>query len=275
MATIYFFNGTQSGTADGSYADPYDFSSLATQESASSSGDVFTFKDGTYVITANLTLGADGVTYEAETTGDVTFNFNSQYSLSLGDSANTYPGFTLKGIVFDNINGIMLTRIIDNDLLIAEDCQFKGMSSGYRCIIGDTAGTDNGYGLNAVFRRCVFVGTSNASEVRFFRYRLINVSFNLTLENCSVLLNGLGGMFETGTPGIKIVKNSILYADNSSSQFGGISLTENNNCYYNLIGKSANPANGIIVADPQFLDVTNGDLRLRPSSPCINAGTSS
>ena len=275
MATIYFFNGTQSGTADGSYVDPYDFSSLATQESASSSGDVFTFKDGTYVITANLTLGADGVTYEAETTGDVTFNFNSQYSLSLGDSANTYPGFTLKGIVFDNINGIMLTRIIDNDLLIAEDCQFKGMSSGYRCIIGDTAGTDGGYGLNAVFRRCVFVGTSSANEVRFFRYRLINVLFNLTLENCSVLLYGQGGMFENYTPGIKIVKNSILYADNSSSQFGSISLTENNNCYYNLIGKSANPANGIIVADPQFLDVTNGDLRLRPSSPCINAGTSS
>jgi len=273
MATIYFFNGTQSGTADGSYVDPYDFSSLATQESASSSGDVFIFKDGTYVITANLTLGADGVTYEAETTGDVTFNFNSQYSLSLGDSANTYPGFTLKGIVFDNINGIMLTRIIDNDLLIAEDCQFKGMSSGYRCIIGDTAGSDGGYGLNAVFRRCVFVGTSSANEVRFFRYRLINVSFNLTLENCSVLLYGQGGMFETGTPGIKIVKNSILYADNSSSQFGGISLTENNNCYYNLIGKSANPANGIIVADPQFVDVANGDLRLRPTSPCIGAGT--
>ena len=275
MATVYFFNGTQSGTADGSFADPYDFSSLATQEAASSSGDVFIFKDGTYTQSANLTLGADGVSYEAETLGGVTFNFASTYSLSLGNPSNSYPGFTLKGIIFDNISDKLLLRIIDGDLLLAEDCQFKGMSSSYRCIIGDTSATDNGYAINATFRRCVFSGTAIVSEVRFFRYRLGSVSQAMTLENCSILLFGNSGIFENSTPGTTTIKNCIVYADNSSSVLGTPSgFTETNNCYYNL-NESADPANGIIVDDPQFVDFTNGDLRLRPTSPCIGAGTAS
>lgn len=274
MATIYIFNGTQSGTADGSYADPYDFSSLATQEAASSSGDVFIFKDGTYAQTANLTLGASGVSYEAETLGGVTFNFSSTYTLSLGDSANNYAGFTLKGIIFDNINTILSLRIIDGDLLLAEDCQFKGMSSSYRCIIGDTSPYDNGYAINATFRRCVFSGTATVSEVRFFRYR-VGAAMALTLENCSIILFGIAGIFQDSHPGTATIKNCIAYADNSSSLLGTpLGFTETNNCYYNL-NESADPANGIIVDDPLFVDFANGDYRLRPSSPCINAGTAS
>jgi hypothetical protein len=30
-----------------------------------------------------------------------------------------------------------------------------------------------------------------------------------------------------------------------------------------------------IASNPQFVDITTDDLRLRPSSPCINAGTAS
>jgi hypothetical protein len=30
-----------------------------------------------------------------------------------------------------------------------------------------------------------------------------------------------------------------------------------------------------VYADPQYVDTSTGDLRLRPSSPCINAGTAS
>ena len=279
MATLYFFNGTQSGTADGSYADPYDFSSLATQESASSSGDVFIFKDGTYGITASLTLGADGVTYKAETTGSVTFDFSSTYALALGDSSNTFPGFTLKGIVFNNISGVLSLKIIDGDLLIAEDCQFKGMSSGYRCIIGDTGATDNGYAMNATFKRCIFKGTANASEVRLFRYRLSSVTQALTLESCTIVLSstaGGSGIFLNTTPGTFVIKNTIIVCTTSGATLGTTipALTESYNCYYN-ISESADPANAIIVDDPQFVDTANNDYRLRPSSPCINAGTAS
>jgi hypothetical protein len=272
MATVYFFNGTQSGTADGSYADPYDLTQLATQESSSTSGDVFIFKDGTYTITSALTLGADGVTYRAENTGDVLFNHSG---LNLGNSVGNYAGFNLKGIKF-NGGGILGLRILDGDLLTVEECEFIGLISGYRTLVGDTGATDNGYGMNATFKSCIFEGTAHASEVRFLRYRLSTILHDLTLESCTLVLSssvGGSGIFQTNQVGSFVIKNSILACSTSgASLYPPPLLTETNNCYYN-IGESADPANNIIVDDPQFVDVTTGDFRLRPSSPCIGAGT--
>ena len=53
--------------------------------------------------------------------------------------------------------------------------------------------------------------------------------------------------------------------------------TISNNCYFNTATTTGNAKDtgGAIFADPQFVDSTTGDLRLRPSSPCINAGTAS
>ena len=273
MATVYFFNGTQSGTADGSYADPYDLTQLATQESASTSGDVFIFKDGTYTITSALTLGADGVTYRAENTGDVLFNHTG---LNLGNSVGNYAGFNLKGIKF-NGGGLLGLRILDGDLLTVEECEFIGITNGYRTLVGDTAAVDNGYAMNAHFKGCIFEGTASASEVRFFRYR-INAASNLTIESCTILLSstaGGSGIFQASHAGTHVIKNTIALCTTSGATLGTpLGFTETNNCYYN-IGESADPANNIIVDDPQFIDSANGDYRLRPSSPCINAGTAS
>lgn len=273
MATVYFFNGTQSGTADGSYADPYDLTQLATKESASSAGDVFIFKDGTYTITSFLTLGADGVTYRAENTGSVLFN---HVGLNLGNSVGNYAGFNLKGIKFNGSNTIGL-RILDGDLLTVEECEFIGITSSYRALVGDTGATDAGYGMNATFKRCIFEGTASASEVRFFRYRS-NAASNLTIESCTIILSSTasgGGIFLNSHTGTHVLKNTIIVCTTSGAALETpLGFTETNNCYYN-IGESADPANGIIVDDPQFVDSANGDYRLRPSSPCISAATAS
>lgn len=274
MATLYFFNGTQSGTADGSYADPYDLTQLATQQSSSTSGDVFIFKDGTYTVLSSLTLGADGITLRAENTGNVLINHTG---LNLGNSTGNYAGFNLKGIKFNGGNFLGL-RIIDGDYLAVEECEFIGHASAYRTLVGDTGALDNGFGMNASFKRCVFEGESRASEVRFFRYRLSTISHNLTLDSCTIVLSttaGGSGIFQQGEPGTHVVKNTIATCTTSGANLGSPQgFTENNNCYYN-IGESADTAKGIIVDDPQFINTANGDYRLRPTSPCISAGTAS
>jgi hypothetical protein len=53
------------------------------------------------------------------------------------------------------------------------------------------------------------------------------------------------------------------------------------NCCINNMGAVNDEGGGTgdgtnnIFADPQFVDFATGDLRLRPSSPCIGAGTAS
>jgi hypothetical protein len=271
MATIYFFNGTQSGTADGSYSDPYDLTQLSTQQSGSSSGDEFIFKDGTYTIASALTLGADGVTYKGENTGGVLFNHSG---LNLGNSVGSYAGFNLKRIKF-NGSGTLFLRILDGALLNVEECDFIGMTSGYRALVGDTGSTDGGYGMNAIFKRCIFEGTASASEVRFFRYRA-NASSNLTIDSCTIILSstaGGSGIFQVSHAGTHVIKNTIALCTTSGATLGTpLGFTESHNCYFN-IGESADSAKNIIVSDPLFIDQANSDYRLRPSSPCINAGT--
>jgi hypothetical protein len=77
-----------------------------------------------------------------------------------------------------------------------------------------------------------------------------------------------------------IVKNNIFATDDTT---GAVLDTQNsfsgsfNNCCFYQFDDSNNGSGGTdnVFADPQFIDVTTGDFRLRPSSPCINAGTAS
>ena len=280
MATVYFFNGTQSGTADGSYADPYDLSSLASQESASSSGDVFIFKDGTYTQTSDLTLaGTNGITYQAESPLGATLDLNA-FQLTTGSNAlfdMTVKNLRLVGFK-DTSVGIQ-TLANQSHKVFFEGCYIESdaTNSSTSGIIGyqQTATT---YGLRATFRRCAMkLYNTSAGEAFYHRTTAPSHPF-LELDSCSISVNVSGGLTSlTQNVDTFIIKNTIIYGDTNAVNGLGTnsSLTESNNCYYNVTGESADPANGIIVDDPQFVDFANGDLRLRPTSPCIGAGTAS
>ncbi len=282
MATVYLQPGT--GTGAGTLADPYFFDQLGTAETAAGSGGKILFTDGTYLVTALLQLGASNVTYEALNLKQAVLDFqnSTSYGLELGRSADSNAGFALKGLVFDNIgstsfNGAVDVEIASGQLLTVDDCDFLDMSSTYKAIVGSGSPSPVG-SMNATFTGCLFTGSTSTGDVDFFRYRQSTVSHSLTLNNCTCIFtnNDTNEFFITTTTGSVTVKNSILFADGSGTTTLGTAntFTESNNCYRN-IGESADPANSIIVDDPQFVDSANADLRLRPSSPCINAGTAS
>jgi hypothetical protein len=282
MATVYIKPG--SGSGSGTLADPYFFDQLGSAETAAGSGGKILFTDGTYTVSAVLQLGASNVTYEAVNTKEAILDFQSSttYGLELGRSADSYAGFALKGLVFDNIgstvnNGAVDVEIASGQLLTVDQCDFLDMSSTYKAIVGSGASTPVG-AMNATFTGCVFTGSTSSADVDFFRYRQPSASNNLTLNNCTCVFtnNSTNEFFVTTTTGSVTVKNSILTEDGSGTTTLGTAttFTESNNCYFG-IGESADAANGIIVDDPQFVDSTTGDYRLRPSSPCINAGTAS
>tara|TARA_R100000951_G_scaffold95469_1_gene84514 strand:- start:542 stop:1387 length:846 start_codon:yes stop_codon:yes gene_type:complete len=279
---VYIKPGSGSGT--GTLADPYFFDQLGTAETAAGSGGKILFTDGTYTVSALLQLGATNVTYEALNSKQAVLDFqnSTSYGLELGRSADSHAGFALKGLVFDNIgstslNGAVDVEIASGQLLTVDECNFFDMSSTYKAIVGSGSPSPVG-AMNATFTGCIFTGSTSTGDVDFFRYRGGTLSHNLTLNNCTCIFtnNSTNEFFITTLAGSVTVKNSILLADGSGTTTLGTAttFTESNNCYHN-IGESADAANGIIVDDPLFVDSATGDLRLRPSSPCINAGTAS
>jgi hypothetical protein len=282
MATVYFFNGTQSGTADGSYADPYDLSSLATQESASSSGDIFIFKDGTYSLSADQTFsGGAGISYQAESDRGVIFDANSNHFVfGVANGTGATVDFSLSGFDFiDFINGNSHAFFIQMDLtntVTFNRCRIENQtSSAAGGVIGKDTTAEH---MNVVFNETVFVIKTTGTASKVFRDRNGTTAdiASLSLINSTVYYEGGSSALVMERTGTTVIKNTILYGGNANATLGtsGVFLTESYNCYYN-IGESADAANAIIVDDPQFVDSANGDYRLRPTSPCINAGTAS
>jgi hypothetical protein len=282
MATVYIKPG--SGTGTGTLADPYFFDQLGTAETAAGSGGKILFTDGTYTVSALLQMGASNVTYEAVNTRKAILDFLNSvgYGLELGRSADSFAGFALKGLVFDNIgstslNGAVDVMIATGQLLTVDECDFLDMSSTYKAIVGSGSPSPTG-AMNATFTSCVFTGSTSTGDVDFFRYRVEIAPHNLTINNCTCIFtnNNINEFFRTTMTGSVTVKNSILRHTGSGTTTLGTAttFTESNNCYFD-IGESADTANAIIVDDPQFIDFSIGDYRLRPSSPCINAGTAS
>ena len=279
MATVYIKPG--SGTGTGTLADPYFFDQLGTAETAAGSGGKILFTDGTYTVSSIIQLGASNVTYEALNSKEAIIDFqnNSLSALELGTSAASYAGFSLKGIVFSNIgNGTggpsVELQIASGNTLTCDECEFLNMTPTARGAIGTYLASPSG-AMNATFTGCIFT-QAGTNTVPMFGYRVNSIVHALVLNNCTLILSGTGtAEFIKSSQGAFTVKNSILLSDGSNKTLGSPSpFTESNNCYYN-IGQSADAANAIIVDDPQFVDSANGDYRLRPASPCINAGTAS
>ena len=278
MATVYIKPGT--GTGTGTLTDPYFFDQLGTAETAAGSGGKILFTDGTYTVSAIVQLGASNVTYEALNSKQAIIDFQniSLSALELGTSAASYASFSLKGIVFSNIgNGTGGTsvelQIASGNTLTCDECEFLNMTPTARGAVGSYLSTNPG-AMNATFTGCIFT-QAGTNTVPMFGYR-VATTHALTLNNCTLIFSGTGtAVYFKNSTGSYTLKNSILLSDGSNKTLGtGLTLTESNNCYFG-IGESADAANAIIVDDPQFVDSTNGDYRLRPASPCIGAGTAS
>lgn len=304
MATVYIAPTAQ-GSADGtSAANAYAFTSVATAETDATSGGTIIFVDGTYTLTNHLDLASAityGVTYQPQTVGEVTIS--GAFGVRIGNTSMA-GAIIMDDIIMDigDINQIKdyQLRVINatGGSITLNRCNStidRKHGSFASCAIGDnSAHGSSGEAYDLFLNECVFTINMSATTLSYESGIIGGGSDssgtgkpkNSTIKNCTFISNttGVSAFAQFNNNGNKSygsvsATNSILYHTGTPSPLfvGNASNTVNlTNCNLFDGWTTANTTvTNAVTTDPQFVDSTTGDFRLRPSSPCINAGTAS
>lgn len=258
MGTAYIAPTVQ-GTGDGSSAaNAYAYSSLSSAESNAGSGGLIYFLDGTY--TASIpNFQADSITYQSLNLHGAIFQPSTFNYMNFADST-TPTGITLKDFEFKDLR-VFTTGHAGSSLI--ENCKFTS-TSAYTNYVLNLGNSD------VTVRRCVFnVEFNDSTEA------IITSSGSGTIDNCTFYITAGSGVSSNGLTiaSVGTTKNSI-FVSTDSSKIGTNLATNSNNCCFNDFGTQSGGTDNKF-ADPQFVDATTGDFRLRPTSPCIGAATAS
>ena len=259
MATVYIAP-TAEGSANGSSPEnAYGFSSLTTAESDAGNGGTILFTDGSYTI-ANTTFSGsnNNITYKSLNKHGATLTSSSPTTLTLGPfegSDITLQDFKVRGAISYSARlKPILIGIDHQDTIAHTGTLFNTLANYWR--ISDSIFVVN-YSGNAQLFFNDTTGTTEINRCSFF------------IKCSSVGSGGISG----GTTGSQV--NTIYSSDNSNAINDNVINTSNltNCCIHNMHSNDSSGGTNNIFADPQYVDPANGDLRLRPNSPCISAGT--
>jgi hypothetical protein len=273
MATVYIFNGTQSGTADGSYSDPYDLSNITTAESDAGSGGIVIFKDGAYTGTS-LTF-ADGslnypLTYKAENANDVTITMSTKFTFG---NTSLASNLTYQDLKFVNSATSIGDRVVFRQLSTDTSIRHFADRCTYESFVFGTYFAPASDQERLRLTNCVYKHTGSS---HWMGHLSDATAQDLELIGCTIYSSGTGtSIFNRYNV---TLKNTIIFDPNNTIttwQSNG-STTITGACdLVRADGTDLKADANNIAQDPQFVDAANGDVRLRPSSPCIGAGTAS
>ena len=275
MATVYIAPTAQ-GSADGtSAANAYAIGSLATAESDAGSGGIIYFLDGDYYTSSFPTFDNSGITYQSlnkhgARIGPVASGSTGAGNVTLGTASTTNIAF--KDFKIRNLKLYMQSSNDSNSPLVVQ---------------GNLIYTDEA--KDFATNGAIWVGGAD-DEVRVYDnvFKLIqggrasdkiskNVGANVKLERNSIYFE-IPSTTTLNTDDLSDAascKNNIFVGAGSGTFSNTFTSNATNCCVYNFGSSNTSGGTNNIFQDPQFVDVANLDLRLRPTSPCINAGTAS
>jgi len=214
-------------------------------------------------------------------------------------TALQYKGLILKGCVFEGgQNGLYSNGLAD--FVYCEDCYAAPSITGWGFYVLDSSGS----GRSVAYNDCIANGcgsafaTSGGSLVDgcIGRNNTVGMMTNGEIQvRNSLLYNCSGSAFECNSSlarwhiwnTIAVMSNTAQYGIFRVQANGGNIVYEDYNCFVKLDGTAAvyhysgnwptlySPSligKHTIQKDPCFMDAVNMDFRLRPNSPCLNAG---
>lgn len=276
MATKYIKPGTGSGS--GTLSDPYFFDQLTTAEAQAGSGGIIYFTDGDYDFTGDATFNSNGVTYQSlnpqkailTRTGLVSGNTSGQ--LVVGQNSNTIaPKVKNFKIVNMKVWFYQPSGLTGDNVPLLQGCNISTTTdlisgTGILRVVGGATG----YPIKILDNS---LSWSFSSADQFWATRLNEATF----EGNSVYV---GNALTSGTIATNYTsttsKNNI-YMSADDSKMGSDSKASGSTfcCFFNFHSGNTSGGTNNVFENPLYVDPDNGDLRLRPGSPCINAGTAS
>lgn len=267
-----WFDSAHTGTESGTFAEPYN--TIAEALAAVSNDGQIAVKDGTHNV-GEIAFTTSGLTIVGASTAAILRNATTGSSIDCDATTGTFRLETIKvvndstsfglGVIASESDMVIDGCIIDSGLNAATSRGFLGNDSADKIFTIENSilifGVGSGYTTSLT--------------------RASKEPSTLNVRNSALIMNANSADVGLSASGAGEFKNSILIGKSTYAvTIGSWNPSVRKNCCLNETAyTTGSPLSGatdfLYETDPLFVDSTTGDYRLRPSSPCIGAGTAS